>query len=708
MKSQHTEKTVPVSCNKDCGAGCALIAHVQNGRIIRVADNPLIDAHMKGCIMGYHMPETVHSEQRLKKPLIRNGTRGSGAFKEITWNEALDRIAEKLGDIRRSSGYPSVLAFGGSGSCRGAFHHTGLQTKRFFSLFGGYTGRTDSYSSAAAVYIERFLFGTKEIGFDPPTLQHSQLILLWGANPADTRFSSRIESFLRKRKEDGIPVIVIDPRRSRTVQTLATQWIPIHPGTDTAMMAAVLYVLLSEGYADTAFIEKYTIGFKDLSAYIMGHTDGIPKNPEWAERICGVSAHTIIQLAHAYGSAKPAALLPGLSIQRTLGGEEAYRFTVALQAATGNIGCMGGSSGGQFKGKLLLPYFPQLPVPDTEGFVPIPVYTWPDAVLYGQAGGHPTNIKAIYNVGTNYINQGSDIKKSIRAFTAVDWVVTHDYFMTPTARYSDMVLPATTCFEREDVVLPADNYLFYSGKVIDPLHESKNDYNIFCELSERLGFGRLFSEDKTAEEWLDSFITESEIEDAAEFKTTGIFKGKDHMRVGLSDFIADPVRNPLPTPSGRIEIRSEAYSTTGFSPIPEIRITGPESDYPFRLITPHARFRVNSQNTNLSWTQPFNSHLLEMNRRDGKKRNISQGQRVKVVSPQGEMIIAVNLTEDMIPGTVCLLQGSWTRMDQNGREIGSAANALTSTTPTLPCRGSRTHSVFVRIEKYMPQSSFFS
>ena len=700
--TQSSEKTIPVSCNKDCGAGCALLAHVQNGKIVKITDNPLIDEYMKGCIRGYHMPETVHSEQRLKRPLLNTGSRGSGAFKEITWEEAFNRISEKLGEIRETQDCESVLAFNGSGSCRGAFHHTNLQTQRFFSLFGGFTGRADSYSNAAAAYAEKFLFGTRMVGIDPPTLEHSKLIILWGANPSSTRFSSRIESWIRKRKDDGIPVIVIDPRRSRTVRKLATQWIPIQPGTDTAMMAALLHVLLTEGYADLEFAEKYAVGFEDLSSYIMGRTDGIPKDPKWAESICGVPAEATTQLARTYGSAKPVALLPGFSIQRTLGGEETYRLTIALQAATGNIGRLGGSSGGEFKGMLPIPYFPQLPVPETKAFGIIPIYTWPDVVLKGKGGGYPTDISAIYNIGTNYLNQGSDIKKNINAFNAVDFVVTHDFFMTPTARHSDIVLPVTSCFEREDVVFPADNYLFYSGKAIEPLYETRNDYEIFCELSERLGFDSDFSENKTQEQWLDDFITESDIEDTEQFKITGIFKGNDHMRVGLSDFVNDPLKNPLNTPSGKIEIRSAAYAETGFSPIPECRITTPSADFPFRLITPHARFRVNSQNSNLPWTDPFKANILQMNRLDGDDLGIDQGDRVRVSSPEGEMVIEANLSEDIIRGTISLLQGTWTVMDDSCVEKGGAANMLTSTTPTMPCQGSRTHSIFVRVEKSEP------
>jgi anaerobic selenocysteine-containing dehydrogenase len=693
------EKTVPVSCNKDCGAGCALLAHVKNNRIEKITDNPLIDEHMKGCIRGYRIPDTVHSEDRLKKPLIRTGIRGSGDFKEISWDEALDRISEKLGDIRHKYGCTSVMGFNGSGSCRGSFHHTNLQPQRFFSLYGGFTGKTDSYSCAASAYADKTLFGTRLVGFDPPTLAHSKLIILWGANPSVTRFSSQIESWISKRKDEGIPVIIIDPRRSRSVRRLATQWIPIKPGTDTAMMAAVLYVLLTERHADLEFAEKCTVGFNDLTSYVLGETDGIPKTPEWAEALCGVPPETITEFAHTYGTTKPAALMPGLSIQRTLGGEETYRFTAALQAATGNIGRLGGTSGGEFKGMLPIPFFPSLPVPPVPDFANIAVYTWADAVLEGNAGGYPSDVRAIYNVGTNYISQGSDIKKNIRAFNKVDFVVTHDYFMTPTARYSDLVLPVTTCFEREDVVFPADNYLFYSGKAIDPLYESKNDYDIFCELSDRLGFADEFTENRTSEQWLDKFMEESDIEDIGQFKSTGIFRGDDHMRVALNDFIKDPLAHPLDTPSGKIEIRSAAFGKTGFSSIPECRITRPPAGYPFRMVTPHARFRVNSQNSNLPWIEPFKAKTLHMHYLDGQKMGIRQDDRVRVSSPEGKMEISVNLCDDIIQGTVSLLQGSWTTMDENGIEKGGAANMLTSTTPTLPCQGSRTHSVFIALEK---------
>jgi len=694
-----SKSTVPVSCNRDCGAGCPLLAHIQEGKITKITDNPLKDGLLKGCIRGYRMPATLYSNKRIRMPLLRNGNRGSCSFREISWEEALLRISEKLDEIRNRYSSFSIFPFDGSGSCRGAVHNTGLLTKRFFSLFGGFMGRPDSYSNAAAAYSAMHVFGTRMVGFDSPTLQNSKLIILWGANLCETRFGCQIESWIKKTKKNGVPVIAIDPRRSLTVEKLSTQWIPINPGTDSAMMAAVLYVLILERYADLDFAATYSAGFDDLTAYIMGQNDGIPKDPCWAQGICGVAAKTIIDFARKYGKIKPAALLPGLSIQRTLGGEETYRFAPALQLATGNVGQLGGSSGGEFWGKLPIPNFPKMTVPAFAPFPKIPIYQWPDAVLNGKAGGHYADIKAIYNVGSNLLNQGSDIRKNISAFQKVDFVVSHDLFMTPTAMFSDIILPATTFLEREDVVFPADNYLFYSAKASNTLHKARNDYDIFWDLSERLGFGEAYSENRTAEQWLNKFLDASEIGDIDLFKSTGIFKGAGQRRVGLMEYIRNPEKIPLKTPSGKIEIRSEAFAKAGFSATPECRVAQPGASYPLRLITPHSRYKVNSQNSNMSWTEKLLPPSIEMHLFDGKERNIKTGDFVHVISTEGEMKIEVKLTENIIQGTVCLYQGFWSTRDENGTEIGGSANILTSTIPTQPSKGSRTHSVFVEIKK---------
>jgi anaerobic dimethyl sulfoxide reductase subunit A len=332
---------LPVSCNKDCGAGCPLIAETADGRLLRIRDNPLRPAHMIGCVRGYQMIRGVYHVERLRSPLVRSGPRGSGRFREVGWDEALQIVSDRLRRIRETWGAESVLRIGGSGSCRGALHNTELVTRRFFSQFGGYTDITGSYSSGAESFVASYLFGpgyVRRCGIDAATLRYSNLILLWGANVADTRFGCELGSRIREQRRRGVAVIAVDPRRSRTVRQLSDRWIPVRPGTDTALMAAVLYVLLREDLVDKSFVRRTSVGFDVLESYIRGANDGQPKTPSWAEGICATPVQTIVGLARQYGGNKPAALIPGLSIQRTIAGEEAIRMAVALQTATGNIG----------------------------------------------------------------------------------------------------------------------------------------------------------------------------------------------------------------------------------------------------------------------------------------------------------------------------------------------------------------------------------
>jgi len=693
---------LPVSCNKDCGGGCPLIAEIADGKLLRIRDNPLRPAHMRGCVRGYQMPRTVYHPQRLRSPLVRSGPRGTGQFREVGWDEALRIVSERLRQIRETWGAQSILRLGDSGSCRGALHNTELVTRRFLSLFGGYTDTTGSYSSGAEVFVAPYLFGPGHVfrsGIDAATLRHSRLILLWGANVADTRFGCELGSRIRDQKRRGVPVIAVDPRRSRTVLRFSDLWIPVKPGTDAALMAALLYVLLGENLVDRSFIRRASVGFDVLERYLRGTDDGQPKTPSWAEGICATPRELIVRLARLYGSNKPAALIPGLSIQRTIAGEEAIRMAVALQTATGNIGVPGGSSGSNIWGRLPEPRCGHLPVPPAPQLSETPVYSWPDAILEGRAGGFPAEIRAIYNVGGNYLSSGSDLHKSIRAFEKVEFSVCHDYFLTPTARYCDLVLPATTYLERSDVVFPATNHLLYSHRAIEPVGQARNDYDIFCELAERLGFGREYSQGRRAEQWLDYFLENSEVEDIEEFRRTGIYIGAEQERCGLSEFVTDPESHPLDTPSGKIEIASKSYADLGFPEIPTWRGFQTTAEHPLHLITPHARYRINSQYANDPWFVQREEQALWMHPRDAEARGIEDGCCVEVESLEGRMRIPLRVTEDIMPGVVCLLAGMWPGIGPDGIDTAGAANILTSTVPTEPSRSSRTHSVAVEVRQ---------
>ncbi len=673
---------------------------VEGEVVTGITDNPLGAPYLTGCVKGVQMHRVLYAPDRLRKPLIRVGPRGSGEFREAGWGEALDLVTEKLTWIKKRYGAQSIIHLGGSGSSRGSLHNTHRLTKRFLAMLGGYTERHSSYSIGAALFVTPHVLGTYAAGMDAASLRDSKMIILWGANVSDVKMECGLEAHIREARRRGVDVVAIDPRRTLTVKTLATEWIAIYPGTDSAMMAAILHTLIARRLVDGGFVEVYSHGFGELEEYIMGHSDGVPKTPEWAEGICGVPAGIIVNLAERYGATHPTALIPGLSIQRTVGGEDAIRMAIALQTATGNLGVPGGSSGALAFGTLPFPRMPQIGVPPNPAKASIPVYLWADAVLEGRGGGFPTDIKAIYNVGGNYVTQGADTKKAMRAFESVEFSVCHDRFLTPTARHCDVVLPATTFLERNDIVTPSSGrHLLFSNKVTEPVGESRNDYDIFCGLAERLGFLDAFSEGRDEEAWLRYFAAESEVGDYYEFRRRGIYFGTGEPRVAFSDFIVDPAKNPLATPSGKIQLLSEPYAAVGGTSIPEVRFLKTTSGYPLRLVSPKSRYRVHSQNANIPWFREREPHRLWIHPADAGARGLADGDAARVTSPEGEAAIRVHVTEDIMRGVVCLQEGVWPELDESGVDGVGAVNVLTSTEPTRPSMASRTHSVTVQVTR---------
>jgi len=700
---QH--RRVPVSCNRDCITGCPLVAEIRNGRVERIVNSPHRSRFMTGCPRGFLFHKVLYHPDRLKRPLIRTGNRGNGHFREADWEEALDLTAGKLREISARFGPSSVMLLGGSGACKGAFHNTALIPQRFFSFFGGYTCTAGTYSSEATDFIKPHMYGTKYVGIDVKTLLSSKMVILWGFNAVDTRFGAETEGILSEVKRRGIPIIVIDPRRTRTVRKYATTWLPILPGGDTALMLAVLNHILRRGLENRKFIDTYSRGFDELERYVLGNDGSEAKTPSWAASRCGLSAQQIESFAMQYAASRPAALLPGLSIQRTLGGEEADRLGGILQLTLGNIGRPGGSTGSGQWNTLPTPAFSALPVPENPAGASVPVYQWADAVLEGREKGWPADIHCLYSVGGNYLVQGSDIGKNIEAFRKADFAVTHDYFLTDTARHSDIVFPVTTFLERRDLMRTSLNYLFWSEKAAEPVSDARNDWDIFTELAGRLGFRDEFTGGKTENQWMDELLQGSAVSDREDFFKTGIYKGADQGRIGLSDFIGNPLSNPLDTPSGLIEISLPQLENLGGCRIPMWREPENEESYPLHLVTPHDRMRNSSQFDNIPEFRRGIDDSLWINPKDAKARGIGDGEKVRVRSPQGEIPVQARVTEDIMQGVVSFSQGGWLNSPRDKPKNGgipdmygsSAINMVTSTVPTLPSRGARTHSVKVEV-----------
>lgn len=397
---------IPVFCGKDCGGNaCPLLAVVEEGRVIRIIHNPAVGKYIKGCRRSQYLRLEQYAPDRLLTPLVRNGPRGSGQFRQATWDEALNITATRLGEIRAKYGPQAVLCRGSAG-VTSALHCTWALLSRFMTLFGGATMLKGSYSTGAAGFILPYVLGREWTvsGFDAATMQYAEMIILWGANVLETRQGTEVPQRLRQARQRGAQIVVIDPRRSATVKQAATWWLPCRPGTDAALMLAVLYVLLTEKRVDRPFIEAHSVGFNQLESYVLGKDGGEERTQFWAERICGISADEIARFARAYAEARPAMLFPGYSIQRVFAGEEPFRLSIALQVATANFGRRGGSTG-SINSLLPAPKVGRLMNPGASQLPSLPVVRWPDAILQGRSGGYPTDIRALYNLGANPINQ---------------------------------------------------------------------------------------------------------------------------------------------------------------------------------------------------------------------------------------------------------------------------------------------------------------
>lgn len=695
-------KTIPVFCGKDCGGNaCPLLAEVENGRVQRVKNNPAGGKYLKGCVRGFDLPRFQYAAERLTVPLVRVGPRGSGQFREASLEEALGITAHALAEVREKFGPQAVINLGSAGAT-GAMHDTSSLLSRFLYFYGGCTALKSNYSNGAARFVLPFLLGSqyKRAGFDPATLQYSEMIVLWGANILETRLGTEVPQRLMEARQRGAQVVVIDPRCSSTMKQAGTWWIPCRPGTDAALMLAVLYVLFTENLADRDFIKAHSAGFDDLERYVLGQSGGEARSPVWASPRCGVPVEEIIRFARAYGSARPALLLPGYSIQRVFAGEETYRLSMALQVATGNFGQRGGSTGA-LNNLLPAPRVGSLPVPEHPDEPNLPVLRWPDAVLEGKNGGYPTDIHAIYSVGGNYLNQGGDIKKNMAAFEKVDFAVAHDMFLTPTARFCDVVFPAAGPLEKEDIGIPwLGNYLLYKPQAVLPVGQVRCDYDILCDLAERMGFGEAFSEGRSVSQWVEQFIKDSEITDVEAFRQTGVYLSPEQERVGLADFAADPAGHPLDTPSGKVEIASRVYhQKTGFPAIPTWQEPPVDPSYPLRLITPKSPRFTHSQGQNIPELRARTPLLLEMHPTDAAARRIADEENVCLFNALGVAHVTVRLTEDIVPGVVCLPEGAWVLMDSQGEDRGGSANMLTETRGTDPGTACIMHAVGVNVER---------
>ncbi len=729
-------RVIPTTGRNNCGGRCLIYAHVQQGRILKLTTDSKEQAGcgvpLSACQRGMNYHKTYLNEQRLRTPLLRVGERGEGKFQPISWEEAVDRISREWIRIRDTYGPGSRYVTYATG-VSAAFTPREL-AKRLLSLDGGFLDYYNSYSTACITPATELMYGTADSGNSPETWLDSHFILLWGHNPAETKFDSITMHYLRKAKEKGIPIVVMDPRKNDTVRALGAEWIPIRPATDAALADAMAYIIWTEGLADRDFLEECTVGFDEahlpegipagesVLSYLLGQRDGVPKTPEWAEAITGIPAQTIVSLARRYATAKPAALIQGWGPQRHAYGEQGVRGCILLACMTGNVGVRGGwAAGSGYCATHREPGLP--PVPNPYG-MEIPSYCWTDAVdhgsrmteLDGVKGGErlTSDIKMIVNLAGNcLINQHGDINRTaelLKDTSKCEFILCSDLFMTASAKFADILLPGVSFLECENITFPWvwGDFLGYNNQVVEPLYEGRFEYDWLREVAQRLGLEEAFTCGRDTRQWLEWIYEdlrreEPTLPDFADFCAAGVHRYPPKPpRIAFAD-------RQFPTPSGKVELFSrKVYETTYQEPFPAIPCYVPvpegveqarEGEYPLQLISWHTRRRCHSIHDNNPAMERIDPQRLWIHPADAARRGLCDKDRVRVWNDRGAMEVPIHITEDIMPGVVAVGQGAWYTPDKDGVDQRGCVNVLTSLKATPYAKGNGQHTNLVEVRK---------
>lgn len=717
----------------------------------------LIEAHSAPCrILRPAVRQSfLAARERGKRGAGDGPGRGYEPFVELPWDEALDLAAAELDHVRSTWGNKAI--YGGSygwGSA-GRFHHAQSQVHRFLNSIGGYTRSVQNYSFAAADMILPHVIGTRKGLIDGHTpweriARESETVVMFGGTPLrNAQVSSGgvsihiVREAMELSARHGARIISVSPIRDDTVGD-NVEWLPIRPGTDTAMMLAMMHTLIAEGRADKAFLDRYTVGYDRLAAYIAGSDDGVEKSAEWAEAICGVPADTIRELSRTMVTTR-SFLMMSWSLQRADYGEQPYWATVALAAMIGQVGLPGGGFGFGYAsangiGNAIPEMkWPSLPQGSNTVDDYIPVARIADALLEpgarydfnGESRVYP-DLKLVYWAGGNPFHHHQDLNRLRRAWQKPETIIVHDSWWNPLAKHADIAFPATTALERDDIAASArDRFIAASHASLPPAGEARDDYEIFAELAERLGAREEFTEGRDVESWLRIMYagarqTAASIgQDLPEFErfwSNGVAMlpptPPQEQTDLLAAYRADPDANRLGTPSGRIELFSETVAGFGYDDCPghpawippREWLGAPRAEsYPLHLLSNQPKRRLHSQLDVAAHSRNGKINGREVMRvhpDDASSRGLTDGDLVRVFNDRGACLATVQTSDDLLPGVVQLATGAWYDPlpgtgDAQPLEVHGNPNVLTADVGTSRlAQGPSAQSCLVEVEKF--------
>ncbi|MBB5153736.1 molybdopterin-dependent oxidoreductase [Saccharopolyspora phatthalungensis] len=655
-----------------------------------------------------NIPASLDERVRVLAPHVRKGwldgqsERGGDEYVPVSWPAAIELAASELDRVRGTYGNEAI--YGGSygwGSA-GRFHHAQSQIHRFLNVIGGYTRSVNTYSLGASRPLLQHVVGNDDPIVRPtawPVLaKHTEHFVCFGGIPAKNSQVNAggvsrhaVAGHLRRARARGAWFTLISPLRDDLAPELGARWLAPVPGTDTALMLALSHVLIERGWHAEEFLRTHCVGFDEFWKYLSGAADGIVKSPQWAESVCGIDAAVIVGLAESMATRRTMVTL-SWSLQRARYGEQPLWAGIALACVLGQIGLPGGGFGHGYGamagiGMRPLPYpLPTLPQGENRVREYIPVARIADMLLNpgqeydynGERRRYP-DIRLVYWAGGNPFHHHQDLARLTEAFRRPETVLVHEPFWTATARHADIVFPTTTTLERNDLgCAKEDRALIAMRQVTPPLGQARSDFEIFTALAEKLGVAAEFTEGRDEWAWLAHLYEQWRQASAAgpdfrRFWEIGRLElsGDSDDQVLYDRFRADPAGNPLPTPSGRIELFSRRIGSFGYADCPghpiwlvpeELQVPPGAGDFPLFLVANNPATRLHSQLDHGATSAESKIHgrePLRMHPTDAAYRALSAGDVVRVVSATGSALAAVVISDSVRPGVVQLATGAW-------------------------------------------------
>lgn len=690
---QGDTRVVHGVCPHDCPDTCSFHVTVKDGVAVDIRGDtrhPVTQGFL--CVKVNNYLERTYNETRVLTPRRRVGPKGLGLFAEISWDEALDAIAARFKAIIATDGPEAILPYNYSGTL-GKLHNESMDY-RFFNRLGASELDRTICSVAGGEAIVHTL-GAKT-GTDPETYVYSKLIVVWGSNPVST--NPHLMPFIKKARQNGAQMVVIDPRRTRTAAQADWHLQP-KPGTDAALALGMMHVLITEELTDPDYLAAHTHGYAELEARAMAYP------PARVAEITGLSADEIVRFARLYGTARPAVIRVNYGMQRHTNGGMMIRTVACLPALTGSYGTLGGgltlstSGGPQINtGNLQRPDLRAQPARHV------------NMIEIGDAltGDLVPPVKAMFVYNANPAAAAPEQQK-VRAGLLRDdlFLVVHDPFFSDTTQYADIVLPATTQLEHTDLhTAYGTYYLSVNQPAIAPLGQSICNTEVFRLLAARMGFDEPCFRD-----------TDDDLIDQALESDHPYMRGITRQRLMDEGFVRLTVSDPgtpyvphadgiFPTPSGKIEFYSETLAGMGLDPLPTHTplVESAEGDpalharYPLALLTPSTHHFLNTTFGNVpTLLHKEGTPFIELNVQDAAARGIAHGDTVRAFNDRGETYLTAYVGETVKPG-VAVAPAIWWDGQHKKR---SGINALTSQRTADMGGGATFYTNLVEVERSM-------